>query len=584
MEALRQARGRIRFVHVRHEEAAAFMACGYAKFTGRLGVCLATSGPGAIHLLNGLYDARLDGAPVLAVTGMTYHDLIGTHYQQDVNTDYLFQDVAVFNQRVMGAAHVESLVDLAARTALVRRGVAHIAFPVDIQEQPAGKSKPSKKNVPGHSGDAYQPPSRVPVRTELEQAAATLRGKRRVVILAGAGARGCRAELEQAAELLGAPIVKPILGKDVVPDDSPFTTGGIGLLGTRPSSEAMKSCDALLMVGTSFPYLEYLPEPGQAVAIQIDADPARIGLRYPVAVGLAGDAGPTLRELLPLLERNPDRAFLEQAQAGTAEWWQLMEMRSSRQEVPMKPQVVAWELGKLLADDAVIAADSGTITTWAARQIKVRERQRFSLSGNLASMANGLPYAIAAQVAYPDRQCVAFVGDGGFEMLMAEFATCVQHRLPVKVIVIKNNTLGQIKWEQMVFLGNPEYGCDMTPIDFVRFAEACGGTGFRIEEPASCAEQLGRALSTAGPVLVEAVVDPNEPPMPPTVQPDQVKRMAESLVSGQPGRERIGLTLFRNVVGEAKLKASPAGVPARIGAKVEQLVHRDGGGEKAEDR
>ena len=466
MEALRQARDRVRFVHVRHEDAAALAACGYAKFTGRLGVCLATSGPGAIHLLNGLYDAKLDRAPVLAITGLTYHDLIGTHYQQDINTDYLFQDVALFNQRVMGPAHVVNLTDLAIRTALTHRAVAHLTFPVDLQEAEAGSLGPSKKNVPGHTTERFQPPLQVPLRTEIERAAALFTGKRRIVILAGSGARGAAAELEEIAERLAAPIVKPVLGKDVVPDDSPYTTGGAGLLGTRPSQEALESCDALLLVGTSFPYLEYLPKPGQAVAVQIDADPARIGLRYPVTVGLAGDAPATLRELLPLLPRNEDGAFLEQAQAGAREWWQLMEQRGTRPDLPMKPQVVAWQLGQLLRDDAIVAADSGTISTWAAQQIQIRRGQRFSLSGNLATMANGLPYAMAAQIAYPNRQCVAFVGDGGFSMLLAELATCVQEKLPVKVVVIKNNVLGMIKWEQMVFLGNPEYGVDLSPIDF----------------------------------------------------------------------------------------------------------------------
>lgn len=580
MEALRKARDRVRFVHVRHEEAAAFAACGYAKFTGRLGVCIATSGPGAIHLLNGLYDAKLDQAPVLALTGMTYHDLIGTHYQQDVNTDYLFQDVALFNQRVMGPRHVTNLVDLAVRTALTHRGVAHITFPTDLQEKAADAEQPSKKNVPGHTSDRFQVPVRVPLRAELERAAALFRGKRRIVILAGSGARGAADELEQLAERLAAPIVKPLLGKDVVPDDSPYTTGGVGLLGTRPSQEALEQCDALLLVGTSFPYMEYLPRPGQAVAAQIEVDPARLGLRYPVDVGLAGDAPATLRELLPLLPRNGDRAFLEQAQAGMRDWWALMEARSTRQDTPMKPQVVAWELGKLLRDDAIISSDSGTIATWAARQIVVRRGQRFSLSGNLATMANGFPYAIGAQAAFPDRECVAFVGDGGFEMLMAEFATCVQERLPVKVVVVKNNTLGMIKWEQMVFLGNPEYGVELSPLDFVRFAEACGGHGVRIEDPARCREQLQAALALDGPVLIEAVVDPYEPPMPPKVKPDQALHMAQALARGEPNRTRIGLTLYRNVVDELAYGASPSGGVAEVVRdRVQDLL---GGGERSE--
>jgi pyruvate dehydrogenase (quinone) len=333
-----------------------------------------------------------------------------------------------------------------------------------------------------------------------------------------------------------------------VPDDSPFTTGGIGLLGTRPSEMAMEECDTLLMVGTSFPYLEFLPDPGQARAVQIDRDPARIGLRYPVEIGLAGDAKATLRALVPRLQPRKDRSFLEFAQYRMREWWELMRDRETRPDVPLKAQVVASALNEFLADDAIVTTDSGTITTWAARSIRIRRGQQFSCSGNLATMAPGLPYAIAAQVAYPSRQCVAFVGDGGFTMLMGEFATAVKHGLPIRVVVIKNNTLGQIKWEQMVFLGNPEYGCELHPIDFVKFAEACGGVGVRCERP----EEVKRALSTAfradRAALVEAVVDPFEPPMPSMIKPKQALHMAESLARGQPNRARIALTLFRSKI------------------------------------
>ncbi|HEX6349444.1 MAG TPA: thiamine pyrophosphate-dependent enzyme [Candidatus Dormibacteraeota bacterium] len=571
MEALRKQRERIRFIHVRHEESAAFMATGYAKFTGRMGVCLATSGPGAIHLLNGLYDAKLDRAPVLALTGMTYHDLIGTSYQQDVNLDYLFQDVALFNQRVMGAAHVVNLVDQAARTAITGRGVAHLTFPLDLQEEKADADQRSRKNVAGHSSVLERPPVRLPARDDLERAAHAFHGKSRVLILAGSGARGAGELLETAAERLAAPIAKPLLGKDVVPDDSPYALGGLGLLGTAASQQAIERCDALLLVGTSFPYLEYLPKPGQAVAVQIDDDPSRIGLRHPVVVGLAGDALATLEALVPLLPENPDRDFLEKSQAAAREWWARMQERGSRPDVPMKPQVVAWNLGQLLADDAILAGDSGTVTSWAAQEIRLRRGQRFSLSGTLASMANGLPYALAAQVAFPGRQCVALVGDGGFEMLMAEFATAVQHRLPVKVVVIKNNVLGMIKWEQMAFLGNPEYGVEMTPIDFVKFAEACGGRGVRIQDPARCREQLEAALAADGPVLVEAVVDPFEPPLPPKVDPLQARHLVQALARGEPNRTRIGLTLFRDLVDES---AFGGGVSA-IADQVSKLLGKE---------
>ncbi len=564
MEGLRKHRDRVTFIHVRHEESAAFAACAYAKFTGRLGVCLATSGPGAIHLLNGLYDAKLDQAPVLAITGMTYHDLIGTHYQQDVNTDYLFQDVAVFNQRVMGPAHVVNVVDLAVRSALSRRGVAHITFPLDIQEWTVDEDKRSEHNPARHSAVPLRRTIRVADPAEVRRAAEILRGKKRVAIIAGNGARDAGDLVERMADLLAAPIIKPLLGKDIVPDDSPYVTGGLGMLGTRSSQEALGDCDALVMVGSSFPYMEFLPKPGQAVVVQVDDDLARIGLRVPADVGLVGDARATLQALLPLLPANDDRGFLEQAQRATRDWWSLMEERGTQDAVPMKPEVVAWQLGEALADDAILSGDAGTVAIWAAQEIKIRRGQRFSLSGTLASMASGLPYAMAAQVAYPKRQCVAFVGDGGFEMLMAEFATCVQYHLPVKVVVLKNNVLGMIKWEQMVFLGNPEYGVEMTPIDFVKFAEACGGRGFRIDDPRTCGQQLAEALRTEGPVIIEAVTDPYEPPLPPTMKKTQAIHMAESLARGEPNRERIALTLFRDSVNETAYPASPFGMFGRV--------------------
>ena len=548
MESLRKRADDVKFVQVRHEEAAAFMACGYAKFTGKLGCCLATSGPGGIHLLNGLYDAKMDGQPVLAITGMPFHDLIGTFTQQDVELDKLFMDVSLYSERVMGPNHVRNVTELACRTALSYRGVTHITFPVDLQDAEVGES--TKRNVPGHTSDVWAASRGLPSETDLRSAADILNGGSKVVIMAGRGAIDATRELEQAARMLGAPIVKPLLGKASVPDDSPYTTGSIGLLGTAPSQEALEQCDTLLMVGTSFPYIEFMPKPGQARAVQIDSDPARIGLRYPVEVGLVGSATQTLKALLPMLQERDDKGFLEKAQKGMQDWRKLMEERGTRQDTPMKPQVVAWELGKRLADNAIVVSDSGTIATWFARQIPFRRGQKFSLSGNLATMAPGLPYAIAAQIAYPERQCVAFVGDGGLSMLMAELATCVKYALPVKVVVIKNNVLGQIKWEQMVFLGNPEYAVELQPIDFVKVAEACGATGVRAEDPATCGDVIARALSTPGPVVVEAVVDPLEPPLPAKITRDQAIKFTQSLIRGQPNREKIALTAISDKVRE----------------------------------
>jgi pyruvate dehydrogenase (quinone) len=550
MEALRRRRDRVRFVQVRHEESAAFMACAYAKFTGRLGVCLATSGPGGIHLLNGLYDAKLDGQPVLAITGMAYHDLIDTATQQDVQLDRLFVDVAKYNARVMGPAHVENVTDLACRTALAYRGVAHITVPVDVQEMPVSRRSRSKRNVPAHTSDVMATSARLPADDDLRRAADVLNAGRRVAILAGRGALHATDMLEAVAETLGAPIVKALLGKAAVPDDSPYTTGAIGLLGTRPSQEALEACDTLLVVGSSFPYLEFYPKPGQARGVQIELDPMKIGLRYPVEVGLVGDSRRTLQALLPLLAATGDRSFLQQAQDGMRQWSELMLDRGTRRDTPMKPQVVAHELGQRLRADAIVACDSGTITTWWARHIPARTGQMHSVSGNLASMACGLPYAIAAQVAYPERQVIAFVGDGGFAMLMAEFATCVKYRLPVKVFVVKNDTLGQIKWEQMVFLGNPEYGCELHPIDFAAFARACGGTGFTVEDPAQCGAIVEQALASPGPVVVQAIVDPFEPPLPARITLDQARKFATSLIRGEPNREKIALTVLGDRVRE----------------------------------
>jgi len=551
MESLRTHRDKLRFFQVRHEESAAFMACAYAKYTRRLGVCLGTSGPGGIHLLNGLYDAKMDNQPVLAITGHHFHDLIDTHAQQDVDLDRVYMDVAVYNARVMGPDHVSNVANLACRTALSRRGVAHINFPIDFQSLPVKKAHPSERNViEGHNVQTFARRAALPDEEDLQRAAEVLNAGKRITILAGAGALDGTDELIAASEKLGAPIVKALLGKACVPDEDPHTTGGIGLLGTAPSQDAMEDCDTLFMIGTSFPYLEFLPTPGQARGVQIDIDPARIALRYPVEVGLAGDSQRTLQKLLPLLKYNEDRSFLKKAQKGMEDWWQAMEKRGTREDSPMKPQVVAWELSKRLGDDAIISCDSGTIATWFARQIKARRGQKYSLSGTLASMANGLPYAIAAQVAYPDRQCIAFVGDGGFSMLMADFVTAVKYELPIKVVIIKNNVLGQIRWEQMVMLGNPEYGVELQPIDFAKFAEACGGRGLSVTDPRKCGNMLEQLLHTPGPALLEAVVDPFEPPMPGKIKPEQAVRFAESLARGEPNRMKIATTILEDKVKE----------------------------------
>ncbi|MCA1577095.1 MAG: pyruvate oxidase [Acidobacteria bacterium] len=549
MEALRKRQDRVRFIQVRHEEAAAFMACAYAKYTGRLGCCLATSGPGGIHLLNGLYDAKLDQAPVLALTGQIYSDLKGSKFQQEVNMVQLFEDVSVYNQEVINPDQVEMLADAACRHALNNRGVAHITFPVDYQEkEPTGKGTMHK--VEGHTSSRWSPPLIIPSQDELRAAAAILNAAEKPVILVGQGALGAGDEVIEIADKLGAPVVKALLGKAVIPDDHPLTTGGLGLLGTTPSQEAMEQADALLIIGSSFPYMEYLPKPSQAKGVQIDDKADRIGLRFPVEVGLIGDAKPTVAALARFITRKEDRSFLQRAQEGMKDWLELMRVRAMRDDVPIKPQRVAWELSELAEDDAIISTDSGTITTWIARQFKIRKNQKFSCSGTLATMAPGLPYAIAAKVAFPERQSIAFVGDGGFTMLMGEFLTAVKYNLPIVVVIIKNNTLGQIKWEQIVFLGNPEYGCELHNPNFARYAEACGGVGFTVERPDEVRPSLERAMAAGKPAIVEVVVDPFEPPMPPKVSLEQAAHFAEALVKGQPQGGKIALTLFRDKLNE----------------------------------
>ncbi len=549
-EALRESAGEIDFVQARHEEAAAFMACGYAKYTGKLGVCMATSGPGAVHLLNGLYDANMDGQSVLAITGNQFHDLMATHGQQDVDLKALYEDVAHYNVQVNGPEHIENVAHIACRAAMYGNGVAHLTIPKDLQDEALDDSERSTRNVPRHTGQSFSRYASSPEEEYLRAAADLLNDGGDIAILAGRGCFGAREELIETSERLAAPIAKALLGKAVVPDDDPHTTGSHGLLGTRPSQQAIDNCETLLIIGSSFPYIEFLPDPEQVQCVQIDHDPERIGLRQPVDVPLVGDAKRTLRELVPRLEHREDRRFLLEANERMQEWWRDMEQRGTSRETPMKPQVVAWELGRRLDDDALVAADSGTIATWWARQIPARADQMHTVSGNLASMACGFPYAIAGQTAFPDRQCVAFVGDGGFSMLMAEMATCQKYDLPLTVVVVKNNELGQIKWEQMVMEGNPEFGIDLEPIDFAAAAQGFGWESFRIENPAECGPTLERALNTPAPTLVEAVVDPYTPPLPPKIRWEQAKNFATALARGEPHPLRQSLTAMSDKVRE----------------------------------
>jgi pyruvate dehydrogenase (quinone)/pyruvate oxidase len=392
--------------------------------------------------------------------------------------------------------------------------------------------------------------ARLPDDDQLARAASILNEGKKTAILAGQGALGAADQLRAIAKKLGAPVMKALLGKGAMPDDDPYCIGGIGLLGTRPSQEALEECDTLLIVGSNFPYIEYYPKPGAARAVQIDLDPQAIGLRYPVEAGLVGDSAKVIEALLPFLLDREDRSFLDDFRSRMKEWNALLEERGTRHDKPMKPQVVAHELNKMLAADTIVTTDSGTVTTWAARHLSIRGDMKFSCSGSLATMACGLPYAIAAAISHPDRQVVCFIGDGGLTMLMGELATCMKYNLDIKIVVIKNNALGQIKWEQMVFLGNPEYVCELQPIDFATVARGFGLKSYTIEDPAECVGTLREALAAPGPVLVEAVVDPHEPPMPPKIKLRQAERFAEALAKGTPARGKIALTVASDTVRE----------------------------------
>ncbi|MBA8824795.1 thiamine pyrophosphate-dependent acetolactate synthase large subunit-like protein [Saccharopolyspora lacisalsi] len=542
-ESLRTHADRMRYVHVRHEENAALAAVGHAKFTGRPAACVSTAGPGAVHLLNGLYDAEVDGVPVIAITGMTYHDVIGAHLLQDLNSDYLFRDACAFSERVMGPAHAVNATDLAVRKALAAGAPGHLAIPIDIQSWT--EDTWSDKNPAGHTSLATQRHVVAPPEEQLRQAAALLGDCRNVVIMAGAGARGAGQELEQVAETLAAPIVKAGLGKDSVPDDSPLTTGGMGLIGTRPSHEAMENCDGFLIVGSSTPYYEFWPKPGQARAVQIDNDPSKIGMRYPVEVGLAGDAHTVLSSLRPLLERKRDRSFLDNAQSGMAAWWQLQRDQAAGTERPMKPQAVAHHLGEVLPDRAVLTSDAGTVTAWGSR-VPLRRGMSYSFSGTHCTMGSALPYAVGAKIADPGRPVVALTGDGALSMGMGELATLAQYDLSITVIVLRNDSLALEAWEQNAMLGNPQYGCELSPIDFAGVAESCGVRAFRIDKPPEVADLLSTALQRGGPTLVECVVDPYESPFAETIKPVQAERIANAFERGEPARERMSRSMLES--------------------------------------
>ncbi len=534
----------LEFIQVRHEEMAAFMACGHAKFTGEVGVCLATSGPGAIHLLNGLYDAKLDRQPVLAIVGQQARSALGGSYQQEVDLQTLFQDVSAFVEIATDAAQVRHLIDRALRIALAERAPTCLIFPTDVQELDAVEQQPHEHGTV-HSSPGYVPPVVVPREDELERAADVLNAGSRVAMLIGQGALHAADEVIEVADMLGAGIAKALLGKAVVPDDLPFVTGSIGLLGTRPSWELMQGCDTLFVVGSSFPYSEFLPEEGKARGVQIDVDGRMIGIRYPMEVNLVGDSAATLRALLPLLERETDREWRQQIEESVADWWRTLEGRAMNEADPINPQRVFWELSPRLPDGCIVCADSGSGTNWFARDLRLRRGMQASVSGTLASMGCAVPYAIAAKFAFPERVAIALAGDGAMQMNgLAELITVAKYwerwedpRLVV--LVLNNRDLNQVTWEHRAMEGSPKFEAsqDLPDFPYARFAELVGLRGIRVDDPEQVGSAWDEALMADRPAVLEAVVDPEVPPLPPHITFEQAKSLALAVAKGDAARK-----------------------------------------------
>jgi pyruvate dehydrogenase (quinone) len=546
------------FIQVRHEEMAAFMACAHAKFTGELGVCLATSGPGAVHLLNGLYDAKLDHQPVVAIVGQQARAGMGGNYQQEIDLQSLFKDVAhEYVEMAMVPAQIRHLVDRACRIALAERTVTALIIPNDLQDADAVETPPHKHGTV-HSGPGYQRPRIVPADDDLDRAAAVLNAGSKVAMLVGQGALHAAGEVETVAETLGAGVAKALLGKAVLPDDLPFVTGSIGLLGTKPSWDMMQGCDTLLMVGSSFPYSEFLPEEGKARGVQVDIDGKMLGIRYPMEVNLVGDSAETLRALLPRLERKEDRSWREKIEGEVAEWWNLIEHRAQLAADPINPQLVFHELSKRLPDGAILSSDSGSSANWYARDVKLRKGMMASLSGTLATMGPGVPYAIAAKFAHPHRPVLALVGDGAMQMNgINELITIAKYRHQwadqrLIIMVLNNRDLNQVTWEQRAMEGNPklEASQDLPDFPYARYAELVGLKGIRVETPDQVGPAWDEALNADTPVVYEAITDPEVPPLPPHITIEQAKALSSALLAGDPNAGRIVRQSFSQKVQE----------------------------------
>jgi pyruvate dehydrogenase (quinone) len=536
----------VEFVQVRHEELAAFAACGHAKLTGEVGVCMATSGPGAIHLLNGLYDAKLDHAPVVAIVGQQKRMSLGGDYQQEVDLRSLFKDVAhEFVAECVDARQAAHLIDRAVRIARSERTVTAIIVPSDVQELPY--EEPPRVHGALYAGKpGFHEPLVRPGDDDLRRAAEVLNAGSKVAILIGQGARHATDEVIEVAELLGAGVAKALNGRAALPDDLPFVTGSIGLLGTKPSDDMMEGCDTLLMVGTSFPYSEWLPEPGKARAVQIDVDAGRLGIRYPVDVAMVGDARETLRALAALLTRKDDRSWREEIEQGVESWWRLLDERAHVEAQPINPQLVFHELSRRLPDRAILLADSGSATNWWARHLRLRRGMDAALSGTLATMGPAVPYALAAKLAFPQRPVVACLGDGAMQMIgINGLIDLARYRDrwsgPLVVLVLNNGDLNQVTWEQRVLAGDAklETSQDLPAFDFAAYARQLGLEGIRVETPGEVGPAWDRALAADGPVLLDVVTDPEVPPLPPHIRMEHAKGMASSLFHGDPEAVRV---------------------------------------------
>lgn len=519
VESMRKVKDNIDLIQVRHEEVGALAASSYAKLTGRLGVCMGIAGPGAIHLLNGLYDAKLDGAPVLAIVGQVETDLMGTNFFQEVDLASIFKDVAVYSQTIMSAEQLPAVLNQAIRTAYDKQGVSVLIVPDDVP----------KFEVSHHARQTTSFVSKstvIPHEDDINKAARILNEAERPIILAGKGVRHAKDALLRLAETIKAPIIVSLPGKGVIPDENPYCLGHLGLIGTRPATDAMSEADTLIMIGTSFPFTGYLPD--KVKTIQIDMNPSQIGKRYPVDVGMAGDAEETLDKLLPNIKPNKDQSFLEKSQKAMQEWRHKLAKEAEEEAIPLKPQHVIRELQKVTQDDAVLSVDVGNVTVWMARFFNMTN-QHFIISSWLATLGCGLPGAIAGKRAFPDKQVIAVCGDGGFQMTLSDFVTAVKYELPIIVVVLNNHKIAMIKYEQEV-MGNVEYGTNLQNPNYARYADICGGVGYRVEKPKELAPALQRAAMETKPCIVDVVVDADEAPLPAKITLDQAMGYTRHMV------------------------------------------------------